>query len=72
MLGVAKSNADNAIPFIFQNDLQLLALVENGSKKAMSVADLVCHVCRTSGVTSLNLMEHDMVQRTQEKRVVSK
>ena len=26
----------------------------------------MCHVCRTTGATSLNLVEHDMVQKTQE------
>lgn len=65
-VGVARSGAASAVPFIIESDLQLVAVVESGSKTLMSLADLVCHVCRTQGVTVLNLMEHDMVQKSQD------
>lgn len=63
--GSARGNAASAIPYLINSDLQLVVLVQSGSKQAMSVADLVCHVTRTTGITSLNVMEHDMTQKNQ-------
>ena len=54
------------------SDLHLVVLVENGNKQAISVADLVCHICRNTGITSLNLMEHDMIQKNQDGWIVKK
>lgn len=54
------------MPFLLGSDLDLVAVVESGSKKLMRVADLVCHVCRSQGVTILNLMEHDMSPKCEE------
>lgn len=31
----------------------------------MSLSEVVCHVTRTSGVTSLNLVEHDLIAKVQ-------
>ena len=37
----------------------------DGNKRAMSLSEVVCHVTRTSGVTSLNLVEHDLIAKVQ-------
>lgn len=48
--------------------MALVVHVDNGTKKATSLADLLCHVCRTSGVTSINVVEHDLQQMTKAGR----
>lgn len=55
--------AAKAIPWIVDDDLQILVMCGSNGKRPMSLADLVCHVTRTSGVTSLNLVEHEMTQK---------
>ena len=48
------------------SDLQLVVHVGPPTKKVVSIADLVCNVCRSSGVTTLNLVEHDMLAKVQD------
>ena len=61
--GHARSGSNKGIPWIVANDTQLLVSVEASGKSVVSVADLVCNVCKASGMTSLNVLEHDMVQK---------
>ena len=61
--GLALSQADKAIPFLVNDDLQLVALVESQTKTLMSIADVVCSVCRTTGATALNIIDHDLQQK---------
>ncbi|CAK9032428.1 unnamed protein product [Durusdinium trenchii] len=65
-IGLARSVAAKAIPWIVDDDLQILVMCGSNGKRPMSLADLVCHVTRTSGVTSLNLVEHEMTQKPEE------
>ena len=48
------------------SDLQLVVHVDPPTKKVVSIADLVCNVCRSSGVNTLNLVEHDMLPKVQD------
>ena len=66
MAGMALSGAGKAIPWIVDSDLQMLVLCGQGGKQAMCLAQLVCHATRTSGVTSLNVVEHDLMQKGQD------
>ena len=68
--GLARSQADKAIPFLVNDDLQLVALVESQTKTLMSIADVVCSVCRTTGATALNIIDHDLQQK--ETHVISR
>ena len=64
--GVARTEANKKIANIIESDLQLVVRVESGPKKLVSIADLVCDVCRSSGATSVNLVEHDMLPKVQD------
>ena len=66
--GTARGKVSTIFAFIIPSDLQLVAFVDSGAKTAMSLAEAVCEICRSRGVTSLNLVEHDMTQKTQEIR----
>lgn len=63
--GVARTQAASACPWLIEKDLQLVVLVGEG-KKLMCLADVVCHTCRTAGVTQLSMMDHDMIQKSED------
>ena len=65
--GLARSGSDRVIPWLVTDDKQLLVAVESSGKSVLSLADLICRVCRSSGITSLNLLEHDMIQKAQQQ-----
>ena len=66
LTGVARTESHKKIANIIDSDLQLVVHVDSGTKKVVSIADLVCNVCRSSGVTTLNLVEHDMLPKVQD------
>lgn len=65
---MARGETSKKIANIIDSDLQLVVHCESGTKKVVSVADLVRNVCRASGVTTLNLVEHDMLPKVQDQR----
>ena len=69
--GIARTETNKKIANIVDSDLQLVVHVDNGSKKLVSLADLVCNVCRSSGATSLNFTEHDMQPKNQDLNLLS-
>ena len=66
LAGVARTESNKKIANIIESDLQLVVHVDSGTKKLVSIADLVCNVCRSSGVTTLNLVEHDMLPKVKD------
>ena len=66
MTGVARTEANKKIANIIDSDLQLVVHVENGTKKLVALADLICNVCRSSGATSWNVTEHDMQPKVKD------
>ena len=42
----------------------MILVGENGSKQLMCAAQIACHAASTHGITELNMMDHDMVQKT--------
>ena len=41
-------------------------MTQAGSKRLTSLAELVCQTCRASGVTSMDLLEHNLTAKTKE------
>ena len=66
LTGIARTEANKKIANIIDSDLQLVVHVENGTKKLVALADLICNVCRSSGATSLNVTEHDMQAKVKD------
>lgn len=64
--GVARTEAEKKIANLFESDSSLVIQAESSGKQILSIADLICNVCRASGATSINLVEHDMQPKTNE------
>ena len=63
--GTARTNAAKAWPWIVDSDVQSVILVTDEAKKVMTVADVACFAAQTMGITSLNLVEHTMAQKSE-------
>lgn len=55
----------DSIPWLIQSDLEVLCLVYqsgNGEtqKELMTLADIVCWITRTRGVTEATMLDHDL------------
>ncbi len=60
---MARANANVALPWIVDKDTSLVVQVSPEGKKILSVADLVCNVCRASGITTISILEHNLVPK---------
>ena len=45
-----------------------MVLVTAEGKRAMSLAEVACYAAQTLGITTLNLVEHNMTQKTEASR----
>ena len=63
--GTAKSERAKALPWIVPSDNQLVVLVKDDGKKTMCLADVVLVAAQSMGITSLQLVEHTMQQKTE-------
>lgn len=57
------------LPWLLERDNQLVVLVTDGTKKAMTVAEVAYTAAQSLGVTTLNLVEHTMTQKTQASQL---
>lgn len=65
--GTARTQAGTSWPWLIEHDKTLVILVSDGQKKApMNVAEVCYHAAQKLGVTSLNLVEHQMEQKVEE------
>lgn len=52
-----------------ESDTDLVVDVsQQGAKRLISIAELICSTCRTSGVTTMDLLEHNLTPKTKEAR----
>ena len=60
--GVAKAEQDKLIPFMLTADTELMAYVTEGApKKPICLSELACDTTSSSGVTEMNVVDHDLV-----------
>lgn len=65
--GPAKSNLNNAIPFLIPNDVELMVHVVPGEDKRLRcLAQLCAFSTQRSGVTELSLLDHDLSQKIED------
>lgn len=60
--GVAKSSGDTLTPWHLSSDLSLMVFVDPAAntKTIKSLAEIACDTTRTSGITDLSLVDHDV------------
>ena len=59
------------IPWMITSDLDVVALVTtsdgSANKKLMTVADVLCFVTRTRGITEVTMVDHDLEPMTKDE-----
>ena len=66
MTGTARTQAGTSWPWIIDHDKNLVVLVSEGSKKPMPLAEVCYFAAQTLGITSVNLVEHQMDQKVED------
>ena len=48
------------LPGVVRSDKHAIALVKGGEKSVMTVADVMCDITKTKGITEVHVADHDM------------
>ena len=66
--GVAKSERREQIPFLINKDSDLVVSVSGASKRAISVAHLICQGASQHGITECSMANYDLANKTKAGR----
>lgn len=65
LVAAARMNANNAIPWLLENDWSLLVHLDNGRKVLRCFAQVAFWVTQTNGVTELTVTDHNVTRKLQ-------
>ena len=63
---MATAPPNDSLPFVLHDDTTLLLWTSDEGKKVVCMSDLLCSLASQRGMMQVTLIDHDMVQRTQD------